>query len=105
MLFEFQAEDGEIREVYGAMADAIPAGQSIEIDGKRFTRIYSRTHIDPSPSASIYFRAHNLPLNYKYAQGLAKFDEEGVPVFTSRRALDETLAKANDQGENWLWNP
>jgi hypothetical protein len=71
------------------------AAATIRSDGKRFTRVYTAPVLQVSPE--IHFESHSLPLNWKYAPAVNK--KTGKPRFTSRRQVDESIARARQAGE------
>lgn len=90
-IYQFETPEGQIVEEHLPMAEAPPIGEYHVINGITCRRVCERKQFDPKPD-----RRHvalNLPKNWKYAK---RFDEQGHPVFTSKREIDETVARAKD---------
>lgn len=98
-LYEFRdAQTGEPVELY-LPVDSCRIGDQY-LDGDRvLIRVPSLPEQSNVPN--VHFTAHQMPQHYKYAK---TFDEFGAPVFSSKRALDECLARANHAGEGWKWD-
>lgn len=98
--YEFKdAQTGEMIEMFSPMSEAVPIGEKVESGGRWLIRVPSSPEQSNVPN--VYFTSHQMPQNYKFAK---TFDSFGAPVFSSKRALDECLARANHAGEGWGWN-
>ncbi len=68
-------------------------------EGRELVRIASRPQqVNEKP---IYFTSMQLPQHWPYAK---HFDSWGSPQFSSKKELNESLAKAVDHGEHYSWD-
>lgn len=93
MQYEFQLVGGTERITRSYPVDEAPAiGDTVEVNGKRYMRIFSTPHIDAGVKQKVHgypYRAHNLP------QGLAgaEHDERGRCIITSQSHEREFAAQ------------
>lgn len=98
-IYEYEAENGERMDVYAEMADAPRIGDQItDHEGRVWTRVASNPQA--SVKADRHFVSNSLPGGYKYHRMAGgKFDRRGRPLFDSQRQVEETVACANQHGE------
>ena len=86
--YEFQLGDGRVICEYFPMADAPGIGEVVEIRGQPATRILSQIR---QTNRSYGHTAHSLP---PWDPRAPRHDEDGQPVFTSKKEIDEYAAKS-----------
>lgn len=80
-------------------------GRVVEFDGKVEQRSNPLRAADEYRNAPRHFKTTQLPRWYKYHRMAGgEFDAEGNCLFTSRAQIRETLAVANDHGENLTYD-
>jgi hypothetical protein len=100
MIYPFQRlSDGLYVEAFYPMADAPEIGSTVQIDGAECRRLPSV--VEQMNEKAVYFTSVQLPTGWKYAKD---FDEHGSPRWSSKKALRESLARANAHGEALSWN-
>ena len=81
---------GECIELTYSMRDAPAIGTTVEVDGKRLTRVVSEFQVDPATNRSQYpYVSNSLP------RGLAgcRTNSQGKPVIMSRRHERNVMAQ------------
>jgi hypothetical protein len=99
----WQANDGSEIEEWEPFKDAPALGARKRVKGKWYTRVLGGVIAAPKPERRFY--DVTLPLNWKYAAHHVERDftdsngihhPKGEPYFTSRKDIDETVARSKD---------
>ena len=75
--------------------ETVGVGQVVEIAGRRLRRTFAA--VQACTPADRHFASPSLPRWYPHHCGA--FDTKGRPLFEGRRQVDETLARANGEGD------
>lgn len=89
------AEDGRVVEVFMAMKDYVPIGETVELAGKKLKRLPEMTQ-QRCAKRNIHFK--NSTMAPWHPQG-HRFDEEGMVQFDSKREVHEFTARCRGAGE------
>ena len=87
-VYTFEKESGETTELFFNMDDAPRIGTTIEIAGIKLTRLVDPIQVDCRQD--VHFTAHQISRWHPDAPAL---NERGQPVFSSKRQVDEFVAK------------
>ena len=71
--------------------EVVPVDWDRKLEADPGPYVYATKTIGP-------FFSRSLPRNWKYHKG--KFNEGGQPLFEGKKAVRETVARANDDGDN-----
>ncbi len=97
--YPMQDPHGAVHDVSYPMDNCPSIGSYRVVNGVRMVRIPSDLLV--RAAEDIHFTSNQLPRNWKYG---SDFDRQGKPRFSSKTALHEAMAKANDQGDQVEWD-
>lgn len=90
MIYQYQADDGEILEIHRSMHQAPAIGSTIRRSGKTFVRIISACHNGTAYDSESYPKlSSSLPVWCEGANHVSTGIQAGKPIITSRRHEDD----------------